>query len=147
MVLSHIVPGGTTNNLQNHEIRKHVQNRPTIVWGGAYLCLVVIIIEYTIEWPSVVHSSLCAWLVPTGVYLISFLIGKISYSPCSEPSRTVLFPDLTYTMYARHPSLHQTPPFTAPYHYSSMVITKRQGQQISTSNIFFARPPDQQVQT
>ena len=44
------------------------------------------------------------WLVPPGVYLIKFLIGNLSYSPCSEPSRTVLFPDVTYTMYARYPS-------------------------------------------
>ena len=44
------------------------------------------------------------WLVPTGVYLIKFLIGNLSYSPCSEPGRTVLFPDVTSTgtMYARH---------------------------------------------
>ena len=41
------------------------------------------------------------WLVPTGVYLIKFLIGNLSYSPCSEPSHTVLFPDVTYTMYAQ----------------------------------------------
>ena len=40
----------------------------------------------------------------SGVYLIKFLIGNLSYSPCSEPSRTVLFPEVTYTMYARHPS-------------------------------------------
>ena len=32
------------------------------------------------------------WLVPTSVYLIIFLIGKLSYSPCSEPSHTVFFP-------------------------------------------------------
>ena len=37
------------------------------------------------------------WLVPTGVYLITFLIGNLSYSPCSEPSRAVLFLDLMYT--------------------------------------------------
>ena len=29
------------------------------------------------------------WLVPTGVYLIKFLIGNLSYSPSSEPSSTV----------------------------------------------------------
>ena len=44
------------------------------------------------------------WLVPIGVYLIKFLIGNLSHSACSEPSRTVLFPDVTFTMYARHPS-------------------------------------------
>ena len=44
------------------------------------------------------------WLVPKGVYLIIFLIGNLSYIPCSEPSRTVLFLDQMYTMYARHPS-------------------------------------------
>ena len=41
------------------------------------------------------------WLVPTGVYLITFLIGNLSYSPCNEPSRTVLILDQMYTMYAR----------------------------------------------
>ena len=60
------------------------------------------------------------WLVPTGVYLIKFLIGTLSYSPCSKPSRTVLLPDVTHTMYARHPSKHESPPFTAPYYYSSL---------------------------
>ena len=43
------------------------------------------------------------WLLPTVVYLIKFLIGNLSYSPCSEPSRTVLLLDVMYTMYARPP--------------------------------------------
>ena len=34
-------------------------------------------------------------------YLIKFLIRNLSNSPCSEPSRTVLFPDVMFT---RHPS-------------------------------------------
>ena len=54
--------------------------------------------ESTLEWPSAVQSRLCDWS-----YLIKFLIGNLSYSPCSEPSHTVLFPDVMYTMYARHP--------------------------------------------
>ena len=56
------------------------------------------------------------WLVPTGVYLITFLIGNLSYmySPCSEPSSTVLFPDVTYTMYAR-PRLNTSHP-PSPLH-------------------------------
>ena len=37
------------------------------------------------------------WLVPTGVYLIYFLIGNLSYSPGSEPSHTVLFLDVMYS--------------------------------------------------
>ena len=37
------------------------------------------------------------------LYLIKFLIRNLSYSPCSEPSRTVLSREVTYTMYARHP--------------------------------------------
>ena len=32
-----------------------------------------------------------------GVYLIYFLIGNLSYIPCSEPSRTVLLLDVMYT--------------------------------------------------
>ena len=31
-------------------------------------------------------------------YLIYFLIGNLSYSPCSEPSSTVLLLDVMYTM-------------------------------------------------
>ena len=51
------------------------------------------------------------WLkVSTSVYLIKCLIGNLSYSPCSEPSCTVLFPD-------------ESTPFTAPFYYSSMVVT------------------------
>ena len=41
------------------------------------------------------------WLVPTCVYLIKFLIWNLSYSLCNEPSCTVLFLNLMYTMYAR----------------------------------------------
>ena len=42
------------------------------------------------------------WLVPTGVHLIKFIIGNLSYSPCSKPSRTVLLLDVMCTMYACH---------------------------------------------
>ena len=37
------------------------------------------------------------WLVPTGVYLIYVLIGNLSYTPWSEPSRTLLFLDVMNT--------------------------------------------------
>ena len=48
-------------------------------------------------------------------YLIKFLIWNLSYIPCSEPSLTVLLLDVIFTMYARHPSLHNSPHFTAPF--------------------------------
>ena len=56
---------------------------------------------YYVEGPSPVsvQSRLCGWS-----YLIKFSIRNLSYSPCSEPSRTVLLLDVMYTMYARHPS-------------------------------------------
>ena len=53
---------------------------------------------YYVEGPSAVQSRLCGW-----IYLIKFLIRNLSYSPSSEPSRTVLLLDIMYTMYARHP--------------------------------------------
>ena len=52
---------------------------------------------YYVEGPSPVQSRLSGWS-----YLIKFSIRNLSYSPCSEPSRTVLLPDVIYTMYARH---------------------------------------------
>ena len=52
-----------------------------------------------LEGPSTVHSRLCGWS-----HLVKFLIRNLSYSPWSEPSRTVLLLDVMYTMYARHPS-------------------------------------------
>ena len=52
----------------------------------------------TLEWPLAVHSRLCGWS-----YLIKFLIRNLSYSLCSQPNRTVLFPDVMFTMYARNP--------------------------------------------
>ena len=64
--------------------------------------LVVLLIEYTRV--ALGCTLPPVWPMPTGVYLIKFLIGNLSYSPCSEPRHTVLFPDVTYTMYARHPS-------------------------------------------
>ena len=53
-----------------------------------------------LEGPSAVYTPACV----AGVYLIKFLIRNLSYSPCSKPSRAVLFPDVMVTMYARHPS-------------------------------------------
>ena len=44
--------------------------------------------------PVVLQSRLCGW-----IYLIKFSIRNLSYSPCSEPSRTVLLPDVMYIMY------------------------------------------------
>ena len=59
-------------------------------------------IEYTrVALGCSVHSRLCG-----RSYLIKFLIRNLSYSPCSEPSRTVLFSDVMFTMYARHPYPH-----------------------------------------
>ena len=54
-------------------------------------------IEY-LERPFPVHSCLCGWSC-----LIYFLIGKLSYSPSSEPSRTVFFLDVMYTTDPHHP--------------------------------------------
>ena len=60
----------------------------------------------TLEW----HRFYTPACVATSVYLIKCLIGNLSYSPCSEPSCTVLFPD-------------ESTPFTTPFYYSSMVVT------------------------
>ena len=60
------------------------------------------------------------WLGPTGVYLIKFLIGNLSNSPCNEPSLTVLFLDVTYTMYTASP-----PPFltqVTPLYHSILLF-------------------------
>ena len=67
-------------------------------------------IEY-LERPFPVQSRLCGWS-----YLIYFLIGKLSYSPRSEPSRTVLFFDVMYTTDPHHRSTvnHIHPPCAAP---------------------------------
>ena len=48
--------------------------------------------EQSIEGPSPVQSRLCGWSYP-----IKFSIRNLSYSSCSEPSRTVLLPDVMYT--------------------------------------------------
>ena len=56
------------------------------------LLFVVLFIEYTRV--ALACTLPPMWLVPTGVYLIKYLIGNLSYGPCSEPSRTVLFPDV-----------------------------------------------------
>ena len=60
------------------------QHRERILRRGALAC----------TW-----SRLCGWS-----YLIQFSFRNLSNSPCSEPSCTVLLPDVMYTMYARHPS-------------------------------------------
>ena len=39
-----------------------------------------------------------------GVYLIYFLIGNLSYIPCSEPSRSVRLLDVMYTTDPHHKS-------------------------------------------
>ena len=58
------------------------------------------LIEYTrVALGSTVLSRLCG-----RSYLIKFLIGNLSYSPCSKPSRTVLLLNVMFTMYPRHPS-------------------------------------------
>ena len=64
--------------------------------------------EVLLEGPIPVPSPACVG----GLYLINFLFGNLSYSPGSEPSRTVLLLDVMYTMYARHPSYYNSPPFT-----------------------------------
>ena len=68
-----------------------------------------------LEWPSPIQSRLCGWS-----YLIKFLIRNLSYSLCSEPSRTVHLPAVMYTMYARQ---NNSPPLAAPYYYSSLIGT------------------------
>ena len=51
-----------------------------------------------LEGPSGVHSRLCGWS-----YLVKFLSGNLSYTLFSEPSRTALLPDVTYTLHNVHP--------------------------------------------
>ena len=67
------------------------------------------IIEY-LERPFPVHSRLCGWS-----YLIYFLIGKLSYSPSSEPSHTVLLLDVMYTTDPHLRSKSYSPPWAAPF--------------------------------
>ena len=43
-------------------------------------------------------------------YRIHFLIGKLSYSPSSDPSLAVLLLDVMYTMYAHHRSKSYSSP-------------------------------------
>ena len=50
------------------------------------------------------------------IYLIYFLIGNLSYTPCSEPSRTVLLLDVMYTTDPHHRSESYSPPWAAPFH-------------------------------
>ena len=68
-------------------------------------------IEYTLEGPSVVHSRLCGWCLLSGtVYLIYFLIGNLSCTPCSEPSNTVLLLDVMHTTDPHQRSKSNSPP-------------------------------------
>ena len=46
------------------------------------------------------YSPACAG----GLYLIKFFFGNLSYTPCTDPSRTVLLLDVMYTMHSHHPS-------------------------------------------
>ena len=53
-----------------------------------------------------------------GVYLIYFLIGNLSYTPCCEPSRTVLLLDViycTHTTDRHHRRQWNSPPWAAPF--------------------------------
>ena len=59
---------------------------------------------------TLVQSRLCGWS-----YLIYFLIRKLSYSPSSEPSRTVLFFEVMYTTDARQRCKSNSPPWAAPF--------------------------------
>ena len=45
----------------------------------------------------------------------TFLIGKLLYSPSSEPSRTVLFFEVMYTTDARQRCISNSPPWAAPF--------------------------------
>ena len=65
---------------------------------------------YATENVGSVHSRLDGWS-----YLIYFLIGKLSYIPSSEPSRTVHFPDVMYTTDPHHRSKSYSPPCAAPF--------------------------------
>ena len=53
--------------------------------------------EVILEGPIPVHCTVYSPACVSGLYLIKFLIGNLSYSPCSEPSRTVLLLDVMYT--------------------------------------------------
>ena len=55
------------------------------------------------------------WLVLMGVYLIYFLIGNLSYSPSSEPSRIVLFLDVMYSTDPHQRRKSFSAPWAAPF--------------------------------
>ena len=55
------------------------------------------------------------WLVSRTVYLIYFLIGNLSYTTCSEPSRTDLLLDVMYIMDSHHRSKSNSPPWATPF--------------------------------
>ena len=89
---------------QNHSKKGcqwDISLQKNIVWIGKYLHVLFHRQNYTREALActvyTVQSRLCGWS-----YLIKFSIGNLSYSPCSEPSHTVLLPDVLYKMYARH---------------------------------------------
>ena len=58
------------------------------------LCMYILIAKvHYVEGPLAVYSTpACV----AGVYLLSFFIGNLSYTPGSEPSRTVLLLDVMY---------------------------------------------------
>ena len=64
------------------------------------------------------HSRLCGL-----GYLVKFLIRNLSYSPCSEPSRTVLLLNVMYIVHnVRPPPVStQFTPLGRPIYNSSMV--------------------------
>ena len=104
---------------QNHSKKGcqwDISLQKNIVWIGKYLHVLFHRQNYTREaLACTVQSRLCGWS-----YLIKFSIGNLSYSPCSEPSHTVLLPDVLYKMYARHaPVLIQFTPLGASYYYFS----------------------------
>ena len=106
---------------QNHSKKGcqwDISLQKNIVWIGKYLHVLFHRQNYTREALActvyTVQSRLCGWS-----YLIKFSIGNLSYSPCSEPSHTVLLPDVLYKMYARHAPVYNSPPWAASYYYSS----------------------------
>ena len=72
--------------------------------------LVVQIIEYS-RGALTCTLPLCV----AGVYLIYFSIGNLSYTPCSEPSRSVLLLDVIYTTDFHHQSTSNSPPWANPF--------------------------------
>ena len=67
------------------------------------------------------RGALGCTVPPVWLELPEFVIGNLSYTPCREPSRTVLMLDVMYTMNAATRLNTKHPPFTAPYYNSSMI--------------------------